>query len=531
MKRLYEIIPGFFCWTTLILPFFLGFFKPAFLAYFVICFDLYWLYKAILMAGHLILGYLYFKRDINIDWFKRLNDLNNFDKYIQNLKKEIRKSRGILRKKLEEELQEVMFIKKQEKHLKNWEDLYQAVIFPSYKEEIETLRKSISFCQKANWPKDKMIIVLAIEQREGEAGRQKAKILFKEFRKSFFKFLVTEHPANLPGEFKAKGANATWAAKQLQKFLDDQKISYENVIVSTFDADTCPHQQYFACLAYKYITTPNRIRRSYQPIPLYSNNIWQVPIFSRLVSFSSSFWQLIEATRPYRMINFSSQAMSMKTLVEIDFWDKTIISEDSRQFYRAYFTYHGDHRVIPIFTPVYMDAVLGRNFWETLKEQYLQKRRWAYGVEHFPYLCQELPKHQEISFFSKFLLLFRLFEGHYSWATASLLLAFVGWLPFALNPFFRSTVLAYNLPSLGRLLLSLTWIGLFISTYISIGLLPEKPKEYGFWKTAGIYFQWALVPITAIFFGSIPAVDAQTRLMLGKYLSFRVTKKIIPHGA
>lgn len=487
MKRIYEIIPGFFCWITLLIPFFLAIFKPTFLAYFVICFDLYWLYKAILMGIHLVLGYRLYKKESEINWFQKLNHSSK---------------------------------------CKNWHRLYQAVIFPNYKEGIEIVRNSILACKTALWPKERMIIILAIEEREGEAAINRAKQLEKEFGKSFFKFLVTIHPKDLPNEIKAKGANATWAGKKLKLFLDKMGIAYENVLVSTFDADSRPHPQYFACLAYKYLTNENRLRRTYQPIPLYSNNIWQVPSLSRLAAFSSSFWQLIEATRPYRMINFSSQAMSMQTLVDINFWDKTIVSEDSRQFYRAYFAYHGDHQVVPLLTPVYMDAVLGKDLWDTLKEQYLQKRRWAWGVEHFPYLMEELPKHKEIPLFSRLLLLWRQFEGHYSWATSSLLLALSGWLPFALNPMFRSTVLAYNLPSIARFLLGLTWIGIFISTYISLKLLPPKPKEYRFWKTFIMYIQWILVPVVAIFFGSIPAVDAQTRLMLGKKLGFRVTKKI-----
>ncbi|MCX6806696.1 MAG: glycosyltransferase family 2 protein [Candidatus Berkelbacteria bacterium] len=526
MKRFCEIIPGFFCWTTLLAPVFLALFSPTSLAYFLICFDLYWLYKAFFMGGYLLAGFKHYKHDMEIDWLDQLNDLKSIDNYIEKLKIRLRNKSGFIKRKIKRELEEAFVLKEKEKILINWRTLYQAVIFPNYNEEIGTLRNSIKACLDAKWPKEKMIVVLAMEEREGEKAREKARILKKEFEHKFFKFLVTEHPAEIPGEMKAKGANSAWAAKKLQKLLDEQRIAYENVIVSTFDSDTRADPQYFACLAYKFIINPNRLRRTYQPIPFYSNNIWYVPAWTRLVAFSSSFWQLVEATRPYRMVNFSSQAMSMQTLVDINFWDTTVVSEDSRQFFRAYFTYGGNHRVVPIFVPVYMDAVVGRNFWDTVKEQYYQKRRWAWGVEHFPYLCQQLPKHKEISLLSRFVLLWRQFEGHYSWATSSLLLAFAGWLPFALSPVFRSSVIAYNLPVIARVLLSLTWIGLFVSTYISVNLMPKKPKGYGFFKTLEIYLQWILVPITAIFFGSIPAVDAETRLMFGKYMGFRVTKKI-----
>lgn len=528
MERIYEIIPGVCSWLTVLIPFFMAYFKPTTLAYFVICYDLYWLYKAILMGGHLISGYIHLKRDTAIDWGGRLKKLANLKVYKEEIKNRLKLEKKLFERwKLKEELENIESIENIKDDLPSWKEIYQAVILPTYKEDIEILRASIKSYVRAVWPKERLIIVLATEERDKERARKYAKILLSEFGNSFYKFLVTEHPDNLKGEIKAKGANVTWAAKALKKFLDKEKIKYENVIVSAFDADTRVHPQYFNCLAYKYIINPSRTKRSYQPIPLYANNVWYVPALTRIVAFSTSFWQLIEATRPYRMINFSSQAMSMKTLVDIDFWDKTIISEDSRQFYRAYFHYHGDHQVVPLFTPVYMDAVVGDGFWDTLKRQYRQKRRWAWGIEHFPYLCKELPKHKEIPFWSRFLLFWRLFEGHYSWATASLLIAFAGWLPFALNPVFRTTVLAYNLPRVARYLLGFTWIGILISTCVSIGLLPRRPYYISFWQRISMYIQWLLVPISAIFFGSIPALDAQTRLMLGRYIKkFETTKKI-----
>jgi len=486
--RFLEIVPGAIIWMAFIAPVVLTFIAPAVVATYVIIFDLYWLYKSILMGYHLVKGYFQMHHDMRVDWLEKCRNIQPDELVL------------------------------------DWKKIYHVVIFATYKEEVETLIPSLQSVVDSDFPKQKIILVLATESRDSERARRISAQLKEKFENKFFKFIITEHP-EIEGEVKAKGANVRWAAQSLQNFIDNKNISYEDVIVTTCDADTRFHKKYLASLTYKYITNPNRDHRSFQPIPLYSNNIWHAPAFSRVIAFGNSFWQLIEATRPWRLINFSTHAMSLKTLVEIDFWDVTVVNEDSRQFWRAYFKFDGDHEVVPVFIPVYMDAVLANDYWQTVKNQYLQKKRWYYGVEHFPYVVINSIKNKQIPFWDKLVKNYRLFEANYSLATSSIYIAVIAWLPILFGPNFHETVLAQNMPIIIRVLLALTWGGLIASMAISMLLLPPKPPGFGKRKTLEMIAQWIFIPVTAIFFSSFPAIDAQTRFMLGKYMTFWVTEK------
>jgi hypothetical protein len=102
----------------------------------------------------------------------------------------------------------------------------------------------------------------------------------------------------------------------------------------------------------------------------------------------------------------------------------------------------------------------------------------------------------------------------------------LGWLPlFIGGDDFRNSVVGFNLPLITKTLMNTALVFLIFSVYINMVLLPPRPKKYGKNKTISMYLQWVLVPLTSVIFGSLPAIEAQTRLMLGKYLEFWVTPK------
>ena len=212
-------------------------------------------------------------------------------------------------------------------------------------------------------------------------------------------------------------------------------------------------------------------------------------------------------------------------LLSTDFWSVTTIVEDGHQYWRTYFTLNGNHQMVPMNLPVYQDAVLGGNWWESFKNQYLQKRRWAWGITDFPFVVAESIKHKEISIWERLLQVFRSFAGHFVWSTSSFILAF-GWIPLSFNKSFQDTVIAHNIATYSSIMLRLAWIGLFISIWMSLALFPPRPKKYTPFRHLAMVLQWVLGPFYAIVLSALPALEAQTRLMLGKKLEFFIVPKI-----
>lgn len=495
LQRTLEILPGALTWLTFILPVILSFIWPAIVSIYMLLFVTFWLLKAFVMSYHLIKGYRQFRKDIKTDWLKKCE--NEFPN--------------------------------------TWHNLYHLIIIPTYKEEYDTLRQTMDALEQSNYPLDKLIVVLGTEARDTEGGLPNAQRLAKELDNKFYKFYYTVHELQ-PGETPGKGSNMCFAAKQaVANIIEKNNIPTHKVVVTSLDADHRADRQYFACISYNFLKADDSDHKSFQPIPLFFNNIWQAPFSNRLISMGSSFWQIVEATRPHRLRNFASHSQSLVGLLETDFWSVTSIVEDGHQFWRSYFAFHGNHKVIPIFVPIYQDTVLAGDYKKTIQEQYLQKQRWAWGCSDIPFAIIQSIKHKEIPFWDKWKNVYRLVEGHYSWATASIVLAVVGWMPILLNNSYRSTILAYNFPYFYRYILYAAMFGMVITMCISTMLLPppHKNRRRTFFKfLSEIILTPIITPIVNIIFGSFPAIDSQTRLMFGKYFGeFRVTikKPVISH--
>jgi len=482
--RLFEMLPGVLSLATLLLFVVLSFTRPVWAAYLTIIFAIYWLLKTIYLSAHLRHNFKRVRHNLRIDWNERLKNLSH-------------------------------------------QEITHLVIFPFYTEGYEVVAESVRGLLASKYDHKRIAVVIAAEERAGKGQRAIADRIAADFSPHFGAFIVTEHPAGLPGELAGKGSNISYAAEEARKrILDAQHIPYEKVIVSAFDIDTVVYPQYFSCLTWHFLTSERPERTSFQPIPLYNNNIWDAPMLSRVIAYSSSFWQMIQQERPERLATFSSHAVPFKPLREVGYWQKNVVSEDSRIFWNLFVRYDGDYDVVPMAYPVSMDANVASNFWGTAKNIYLQHRRWTYGAENIPYILFAFLKNPRIPLGKKMRAAFVQIEGFWSLTTNPLVLFAVGWLPLIVGGrAFNATVLSYNLPLIAKGFLTASLFGLVVSAAIAMQLVPKRPREYGRFHTLMHLLQWILVPMTMVVFSAIPGLDAQIRLMLGRYLGFWVTPK------
>jgi hypothetical protein len=342
--------------------------------------------------------------------------------------------------------------------------------------------------------------------------------------------LLVQHPDNLPGEVIGKGPNLTYAGEHLAEYIKKKKIPVENVIVTSLDSDNRVHPKYLDAVAYEFITRPNRQRLSYQPVSIFTNNIWDAPAPTRVIALSNSFFNVISTMRPHSLRNFASHSQPLQALEAMHFWSKRTIVEDGHQYWRSLFFFSGDYSVLPIRIPVYQDAVLGETFLKTIKAQFIQVRRWYYGASDVAYVGTRLfvpKKGRPVSFWKLFPKFWRLLDGHVTLAILAPIVAFGGWVPMIMN-LSAHTMVGYNLPNIVSIVETIASIGLIISILVSFRMIPRRPAKYRKGRTLVMLLQWVLMPVTSILYQSLAAFYAQTRLMLGLYMEkFDVTKKVV----
>ncbi len=483
VHRLLEILPGVFSWSLILFPFWGSFVIPVVVAYYIIAFDVYWFYRSASVMFLALGSYFKIRAAQRYNWMSDVRDFGD------------------------------------------WGRVHHIVVIPTYQEPLYILRRTLTALKNQTFPTKKISIVLGFEKREGQPARKKSRILSQEYKNFFANLLTTFHP-DMPGEVKGKSSNIAYAAKIAQKeIVNRQKKKLDYILVTSADADARFHQSYFACLSYKFLDNPQRYHLIFQPAIMYYNNIWRAPAPVRVFSSASSLVQTGLLNRKDRLINFSTYSTSLRLVEAVGYWDVDVIPEDYRFFFKAYFALKGKVEVEPIFLPVYADAVLSTSFLKTMKNQYEQVKRWAWGVSDDAYIIKKWLTVPGLPFWDKTLRVLKVLEDHFLWPVNWFAITLGATLPPLLNEDFARTIIGKRLPQTASLILSFSLIALIIAIYIDLKQRP-KIETLPFWRRIVTPFEFILLPIVGFFFTALPGLDAHTRLMLGKYIEYRVTEKV-----
>jgi cellulose synthase/poly-beta-1,6-N-acetylglucosamine synthase-like glycosyltransferase len=480
--RVLEILIASLSWILITMPLWLSFWHPALVAYLIITFDVFWFYKSFTLSMNGIKSFVTMNAHIKIDWLAlaRLHP--------------------------------------------SFHDTYHVVIIPEFHEPIHILRRTLGNLAKQDFPLKQLIVVLATEDKDPDA-RATTEELKKEFGSAFGKFIATRHILHV-GEVAGKSSNMAWAGKKVVEALKIWKIPLTYVTVTSCDADALIHPKYYSYLTQLFLNDPERDYHFYQGAILFYNNIWRIPLPSRVVNTLFSISNLAILSQKHRLINFSTYSLPLATAVKAGYWGVDVIPEDYHLFFKVYFALGEKVRTKSIFLPLLLDAAESHGFWRTMVNQYEQSKRWAWGISDIPFVVKNAFLHGEIPFFDRFRRVVQLLEQHVFWPSNWFILTIGGVIPPLINPAFARTVLGHNLARLSSGILTVSMAFLLIVVILDMRTKPPRPKEFSAWKLPFLYIQWLTVPIVSFFLSALPGLDAHTRMILGKRLEYRVTEKV-----
>ncbi|HEX8183065.1 MAG TPA: hypothetical protein VF575_05715 [Candidatus Saccharimonadales bacterium] len=511
--RIFEIMPGALSWSMLFLPLVLSLINVTVASVFILAYLLIFFARSVGVNLRALQGYRTMERHKKLPWSDMLDELESGKVAHATSKRPTWHLDNIMRLQVKPAILPPS-------------DIIHVAMIATYNETREVVQPTIQSLIDSDYDMKKVILVLAYEERGGEHIEKQSKELVEEYKDVFMHAMAIKHPHDIPGEIRGKGGNITYAARLLQKYLEAEDIDPLRVVVTTLDADNRPHPKYLAALSYMYAIYPDPEHISVQPISVYNNNIWDAPAPMRVIATGNTFFNIVQSLRPHMLRNFSAHAQGMKSLIETDYWSVRTIVEDGHQFWRSYFRFDGNYRVLPLYIPIYQDAVLADGYIKTLKAQFIQLRRWTYGASDIAYvITQGYFKKNNVPKFDLFTKVWRLVEGHVTWAVGPLISLTAGFIPALVH---QDSYAANELPIIVSNIQTVALIGLSASLFVCFKTLPPRPARYKRHRSLFVLLQWLYLPVTTIFYNSFAALYSQTRLMLGKYLDkFDVTEKAV----
>ncbi|MGH7902783.1 MAG: glycosyltransferase [Candidatus Dormibacteraceae bacterium] len=495
-RRGLEAMPGLVTWIVLLCPFWIpALFKSAGafgIAFGVLAFDLYWFARAFWVIRCVYQTFGHLRRDLAIDWRQRCREEGG--------------TAGLAAEGAASPL-----------------DYHHLCLVPTYTEPYHVLEATVRAIAEADYPAQRKLVGIITRETDREGSEHVAR-LSEQFRDQIGTFYHIKDPLE-PGIVVGKSAAMNWGGRWMVRQLREEGLDLSRVIVTDLDSDYRVHPSYFAWVSYHHARCENRDHVIWQPIPLFHNNIWEVPTAVRVMSASATQWQMYLHARPDRLVAFSSYSCSLQFVEDVGYWDKDVIPEDSRFYWKAFFRFGERFQVLPVFLPLYGDSPRARDYAATHMSQYNQIKRWAWGVTDVPYVLGRLFRHPEIPLWLRLRRFGYLFFNHLNWVFLPVFLMFGASVPVWVSTDFSITDLGQNLWLYTSVILTATLTTVVALIYLEHRMLPPKPERWGRAHRSLVYLQYFSYPVVGLVLSVIPALESHTRLLLGKYLEYRVTEK------
>lgn len=484
-QRALEVLIGTLTWVLLTAPIWGAAFAPTQLVVFLLVFNVYWLYKSASMSISALVGFRRLREGQRLDWTAAC--------------------RG----------------------MPGWQRIQHLVVIPTYREPSEILEVMLEHLAAQEFPRGNIWVVLAFEERDVGA-RDRARRLFEQFEGQFAGLWATYHP-DREGEVRGKSSNLAYASRQAKRRLvDELGYNVDDVVVTVCDADSRLHHRYLSALSFHFLAEQDRLYRIWQPALIFYANIWRIPAVARISAGLYSVWQLSRLVARYKLVTQSTYSLALATCERLGYWDVDVIPEDSRMFFKLFFTlgHEAEVRVEPIFLPVLADAAEGAGFWKTLANHYRQTRRWAWGASDIPYVVRRALSARAVPSGSRLRRVAYYVEEHIAWPTHWFLLTIGANAIALLSPAYTHT------PATTAMIAASSWIlmactpCLAVVALIDRRLRPRRPRPAHWREEVADLLVWLLIPIVGLVLTALPAVDAHTRLLLGRYLHYQVTEKL-----
>lgn len=490
IQRALEIAPGAITWAILAAPLIgsaLFWFAP-YVAFLIVVLDIYWFVRSFLVVAGILRTYRKLRQTRAVDWWRRCLDLP------------IDPTRPAP------------------------QQIVHAVLIPTYTEPYEILRATVRAVVEARYPAENKVVAI-ITRETDRPGWDHVRRLQQEFGSQLAAFFHIKDPL-LPGVVLGKSAAMAYGGPVLKRELDRMGLDPRLVVVTDLDSDFRVHPQYFAYITYQYLLDPERLERIYQPIPMFHNNLWRVPTAIRVMASACTQWQMFLQSRPDRLVAFSSYSMSLDLVARVGYWDDDVIPEDSRFYWKAFFTTAGRLRMVPAYLPIYGDAPQSRDWSSSHVSQYNQIRRWAWGVSDLPYVTVRLLRRKDIPVWLRARRYGYMVFNHLAWSTLPVLLLFGAAIPRILSFDWSLTTASTFFAGITYGLLNFTLFNICLLIWVESRLNPPRPRRWGLLRQTWSYLQLVSYPVVGLFLSVLPALEAQTRLMLGMYLEYQVTEKV-----